>query len=313
MSTELDLKTLAVAAQWYVDLISGGEATREAHQQWLRDDPRHAQAWRRVEKLQTTFGQLDPRAVRPALQSSRAKRRAVLKVLALLIGTSGLLGIGTRTEPWRRMMADYATGTGERLPVTLADGSSLVLNTGTALDVSFDDSLRQVVLREGEVFIQTAPDPLARPFIVRTAFGDLRALGTRFLVRLHPTGARVSVLEHAVEWRSPLPGSPPVRINAGQQLDFSSSAAGVPVPLAKGADAWRDNLLVVSDWRLGDVIAELSRYRRGHLGCDGRVAGLRISGSFQLGDIDGVLDNLSAMLPIRLRRFTRFWTQVEPA
>ena len=244
MSTELDLKTLAVAAQWYVDLIGGGEATREAHQQWLRDDPRHAQAWRRVEKLQTTFGQLDPRAVRPALQSSRAKRRAVLKVLALLIGTSGLLGIGTRTEPWRRMMADYATGTGERLPVTLADGSSLVLNTGTALDVSFDDSLRQVVLREGEVFIQTAPDPLARPFIVRTAFGDLRALGTRFLVRLHPTGARVSVLEHAVEWRSPLPGSPPVRINAGQHLAFAPRAAGEPVPLAAprqagGADQCR--------------------------------------------------------------------------
>ena len=210
------------------------------------------------------------------------------------------------------MMADYATGTGERLPVTLSDGSRIVLNTGTALNISFDENLRRVVLREGEVFIQTAPDPLARPFIVRTAFGDLRALGTRFLVRINPASARVSVLEHAVEWRSPLPGSTPVRINAGQQLDFSSTVAGVPLPLAKGADAWRDNLLVVSDWRLGDMIAELSRYRAGHLGCDAGVAELRISGSFQLGDIDVVLDNLSAMLPIRLRRFTRFWAQVEP-
>ncbi len=313
MTTELDLKTLEAAAQWYVDLAEGSEAMREAHRQWLRDDPRHAQAWRRVERLQTAFGRLDPRTARPALQSSHAKRRAVLKVLALLIGTSGLLSIGARTDPWRKMMADYSTGTGERLPVTLSDGSRILLNTATALDISFDENLRQVVLREGEVFIQTAPDPLARPFIVRTEFGDLRALGTRFLVRINPTSARVSVLEHAVEWRSPLSGSTPVRINAGQQLDFSSTAAGVPVLLAKGADAWRDNLLVVSDWRLGDVIAELSRYRAGHLGCDGRVAELRISGSFQLGDIEVVLDNLSAMLPIRLRRFTRFWTQVEPA
>jgi transmembrane sensor len=312
VTTELDMKTLEAAAQWYVDLARGTEAMREAHRQWLHDDPRHAQAWGRVERLQAAFGQLDARVARPALQSSRAKRREVLKVLALLIGSSALLSIGARTDPWRKMMADYATGTGERLPVTLSDGSRIVLNTGTALDISFDENLRRVVLREGEVFIQTAPDPLARPFIVRTAFGDLRALGTRFLVRINPASARVSVLEHAVEWRSPLPGSTPVRINAGQQLDFSSTVAGVPVPLAKGADAWRDNLLVVSDWRLGDVIAELSRYRAGHLGCDAGVAELRISGSFQLGDIDVVLDNLSAMLPIRLRRFTRFWAQVEP-
>lgn len=312
MTTELDMKTLEAAAQWYVDLARGTEAMREAHRQWLHDDPRHAQAWGRVERLQAAFGQLDARVARPALQSSRAKRREVLKVLALLIGSSALLSIGARTDPWRKMMADYATGTGERLPVTLSDGSRIVLNTGTALNISFDENLRRVVLREGEVFIQTAPDPLARPFIVRTAFGDLRALGTRFLVRINPASARVSVLEHAVEWRSPLPGSTPVRINAGQQLDFSSTVAGVPLPLAKGADAWRDNLLVVSDWRLGDMIAELSRYRAGHLGCDAGVAELRISGSFQLGDIDVVLDNLSAMLPIRLRRFTRFWAQVEP-
>ncbi|MCX2688122.1 FecR domain-containing protein [Pseudomonas sp. DCB_AW] len=305
------MKTLEAAAQWYVDLARGTEAMREAHRQWLHDDPRHAQAWGRVERLQAAFGQLDARVARPALQSSRAKRREVLKVLALLIGSSALLSIGARTDPWRKMMADYATGTGERLPVTLSDGSRIVLNTGTALNISFDENLRRVVLREGEVFIQTAPDPLARPFIVRTAFGDLRALGTRFLVRINPASARVSVLEHAVELRSPLPGSTPVRINAGQQLDFSSTVAGVPVPLAKGADAWRNNLLVVSDWRLGDVIAELSRYRAGHLGCDAGVAELRISGSFQLGDIDVVLDNLSAMLPIRLRRFTRFWAQVE--
>lgn len=313
MTTELDLKTLEAAAQWYVNLADDNEATREAHRQWLRDDPRHAQAWGRVERLQASFGRLDPRAARPALQSARAKRRAVLKVLALLVGTSGLVSLGARTDPWRKLMADYSTATGERLPVTLPDGSRILLNTGTALDVSFDENLRQVVLREGEVLIQTEPDPAARPFIVRTEFGDLRALGTQFLVRINPGSARVSVLEHAVEWRAPLPGREPVRINAGQQLDFTSTAAHGPAPLAKGADAWRDNLLVVSDWRLGDVIAELSRYRAGYLGCDARVAALRISGSFQLGEIDVVLDNLSGMLPIRLRRFTRFWTQVEAA
>jgi ferric-dicitrate binding protein FerR (iron transport regulator) len=45
-------------------------------------------------------------------------------------------------------------------------------------------------------------------------------------------------------------------------------------------------MLVLDNVRLGDMVSELNRYRRGHLGVDPDVADLRITGSFPLNNID---------------------------
>jgi transmembrane sensor len=71
-------------------------------------------------------------------------------------------------------------------------------------------------------------------------------------------------------------------------------------------------MLVVNDWRLEDFVRELQRYRPGHLGCDPAVAALRISGAFHLTSTDTILDNLTSTLPVRIRRFSRYWASVEP-
>ena len=80
-----------------------------------------------------------------------------------------------------------------------------------------------------------------------------------------------------------------------------ASDAPVRILLAHGAGAGMDHAF----------LAELSRYRPGHLRATPAVAGLRISGVFQLTDIDGVLDNLATTLPVRVNRFTRYWAQLE--
>jgi Fe2+-dicitrate sensor, membrane component len=307
----LDLKTLEAAAQWYVTLAEQGDAAREAHRRWLASDPRHAQAWARVERLQAKLGQVSADIARPTLKNSRIKRRAVLKVLSVLLAAGGTATLGVQYGPARHVLADRRTATGETLEFDLPDGSHVALNTRTAVDVKFDAQLRQVDLRAGEIWVQTAPDSLSRPFVVHTPFGSVRALGTRFLVRSDEAGARVSVLQHAVEVRPQESPSQRVRVEAGEQLEFSAASAGTPGVLPKGADAWRREQLLVNDWRLDHFIAELSRYHPGYLGCDENAAALRISGAFQLHEIDTVLDNLSGTLPVRTRRLTRWWARVE--
>lgn len=313
MAAPPDAKTLEAAAQWYVDLCDGDEQLSEAHRRWLQSDPRHAQAWARVERLQATLGRVTADIARPTLNATRMKRRATLKVLALLLSAGGAAGLGLQVSPWRNVMADHRTGTGERRQIALADGSSLQLNTGTAADVRFGDRLREIHLHEGEILVQTAADAQHRPFIVHTAQGSIRALGTRFTVRSEGGESRVGVLQHAVEVRPLQAPGQVIRVEAGQQLRFTRQHATTPEPLPIGSDAWTRDQLVVSDWRLADFIKELSRYRSGHLGCDPRVADLRISGAFQLHDSDSVLDNLSGTLPVRIRRLTRYWVQVELA
>jgi transmembrane sensor len=311
----LDHATLEAAARWYVDLRGAvpDEALREAHRRWLERDPRHLQAWERLARLQDTFEQVAPGIARPALSSARAKRRDVLKVLSILLAAGGAGTLVWTTTPLPTLMADQRTGTGERRRVRLSDGSQLHLNTATAVDIRYGENLREVRLLSGEISIETAHDSLARPFVVHTRDGSIRALGTRFVVRRESDRTQVGVQEHAVEVRCANLPDPAVRVDAGQQLSFRQDEVGPLQQANPQADAWTRDMLVVNDWRMSDFISELQRYRTGHLGCDPAIAALRISGAFHLGDTDTILDNLTSTLPVRIRRFSRYWASVEPA
>ncbi|RMQ45473.1 Anti-FecI sigma factor FecR [Pseudomonas cichorii] len=310
----LNHATLEAAARWYVDLRceDSNEVTREAHRRWLEGAPDHRQAWERVIQLQERLERIGPGIARPTLNSARIKRREVLKVLSLLLATSGAGALAWRTTSLPSLVADQRTSTGESRSLHLEDGSVVKLNTATAMNVRYSPSLRELQLLSGEILVETARDAQARPFVVHTREGSLRALGTRFIVRSEEDRTRVCVLEHAVEVRTAAT-TPTVRVEAGQQLLFSRNEVGSLQPASPNADAWTRGMLVVNNWRLDDLILELQRYRPGHLGCDPAVAALRISGAFHLNNIDSVLDNLSVTLPVRTRQFSRYWTRVEPA
>jgi transmembrane sensor len=65
--------------------------------------------------------------------------------------------------------------------------------------------------------------------------------------------------------------------------------------------------------RLDAFVAELGRYRHGLLRCDPAVAGLRLTGAFQLADTEAVLHNLAQLLPVQLLYRTRYWVTLVPA
>jgi transmembrane sensor len=310
----LDHATLEAAARWYVDLRCDGqdETTREAHRRWLESSPGHRQAWERLTLMQERFDRVGAGIARPTLSNARAKRREVLKVLSLLVAAGGAGTLAWRTTPLPTLMADQRTATGERRSLRLDDGSQLQMNTATALNIRYSPKLRELQLLSGEIFVETAHDVQTRPFVVHTQEGSIRALGTRFIVSREADQTRVCVLEHAVEVRTAAM-SPAVRVDAGQQLVFRQREVGIVQPVSAQADGWTRGMLVVTDWRLADLIAELQRYRPGYLGCDPAVADLRISGAFHLGNIDTILENLSSTLPVRIWHFSRYWTRVEMA
>jgi transmembrane sensor len=147
----------------------------------------------------------------------------------------------------------------------------------------FDARQRLIVLQEGEIMVETGHGD-ARPFIVETREGSMRALGTRFLVKREAEGTRLSVLQSAVAAH---PQSQPEEqiLREGQQVLIRNDGLGA-VARSPGADAWTRGMLVVDNARLGDLVHELGRYRRGHLGVAPEVADLRITGSFPLHDTD---------------------------
>ena len=92
--------------------------------------------------------------------------------------------------------AEIITGEGELATVRMPDGSVVRLAPRSRLRLDVTDAERAVWV-EGHAFFAVAKDS-SRPFRVRTAEGDLIALGTRFDVRTEPDGVRLAVLEGRV-------------------------------------------------------------------------------------------------------------------
>lgn len=315
MSCSLDLKTLEAAATWYVQLNDGtvSEAQHRAWQAWMHASPQHAAAWARVETLQRQWSMMPKQAALSSLGAAKAQRREVLKMLGMLVAVGGASWLTVEQVPYRAMLAEPRTGMRERRSLRLDDGSQLEMNADTALDIRFDAQQRQIQLHRGEMLVQTAKAQDPRPFVVHTADGSVRALGTRFSVRQLPDQTRVCVLQAAVEVRPRQHLDRPVRLEAGQQATFDRDAVNAVSLLPAGSTAWVQGMLSVDDWRLGDFVEELGRYRPGVLRCDPTIQGLSISGAFRIDDTDTVLQNLSKTLPVKVRYVTRYWTSIEPA
>lgn len=307
-----DRKTFEAAASWYVQFQSQPPtpAERYAWQQWLNGDPSHQAAWNQMEQLQRSLGALPQDVTRRALSTTQ-QRRQVLKWM-LVLGSTGYLGWNVQQHTsLGNVWADYRTAVGQRRRIELADGTQIDLNTGTAIDVAFDERQRLIRLREGEVLIHTGKLGGQTPFYVDTRQGRVQALGTRFSVRQLADSTRVGVLEDTV---SVSPGEQPAHrrvLVAGESADFDRQNVGPDKQYFRTQAAWVDGQLIVLDARLGDVIDELARYRPGTLQCDRAAQRLRVSGTFRLDSTDAVLANLQATLPIQVKYFTRYWVSVQ--
>ncbi|WP_168735288.1 FecR domain-containing protein [Pseudothauera rhizosphaerae] len=314
----IDRQALKAAAEWHAQLCAddAGPDRHAAHERWLRSAAEHRWAWQQVLALRARLGALPGPHAAAALdlaQAARRDRRNLLKGVALLVTAGGAGWLGVREYP--ALAAGYRTALGERRSFTLADGSTLILNTDSSADVRYDAQQRLIRLHAGEILVQSAPDPapVKRPLRVQTRDGVVEALGTRFTVRQLAHATRVGVEQHAVELRPADDAAARQRLAAGQQGEFSRNAVLGTGPSADGPASWVNGMLVVADMPLERFVAELSRYRRGHLGCAPEVARLRLSGAFPIDDTERALLAVERALPVRIRRFTRYWTQIEAA
>ncbi len=303
------------AATWLTQAMAGelDGPQRERWRQWRAAHPDHERAWLHVEAVLGRFQALEQAPAARALAGLRkpSRRKLVFAPLWLAAGAGAAGLAASRTPTGRAWVADLRTATGELRWVTLDDGSRLLLGTGTALDIEFDASQRAIALRAGEIFVATAHgDP--RPFSVRTPQGSVRPLGTRFSVRLDPDGTMVGDEEGAVELRPLRQPDLALRVAAGESAYLTQWAPSRAEPLPAQALAWTRGQLIADDERLGDFIANLSRFRPGILRCDPAVADLRFSGVFPIADTDHILALLPNSLPVAIRQVTRYWVTVVP-
>jgi transmembrane sensor len=288
----------AEAALWVARLSSADatEADRAAFEVWRSADLAHADAYAELLGWRRTMGLAPP---------PRSKARRVPKGVALLAAALGLAGlIIQELGLFDRLRADAWTGVGGFETTILADGSRLDLNTDTAVALRFTPNERGIELLRGEAVFDVVSDR-DRPFVVRGAGLSVRAVGTRFFVRLDSAAEIVGVAEGRVE----------AAIGTGHTMIAAGEAA------RKGTDnrialqrsdveqvtAWRNGRLIAVGKPLTAILAELNRYRRGRiLLLDAALGTRRFTGTLNLRDTDDALAVLSASLRLKVTRVTPF-------
>lgn len=310
------------AVEWLVELQAADhdEATHEAFQRWLAAHPDHKLAWQHIETVNTRFnGLASPlgSAVAKAVLTPRRslKRRQIIKTLVVILFAGSTGWWVDEKIPWLAWTADERTHIGQRRNITLADGSRVVLNTDTAINIRFTANERRLQLVRGEILVTTNQDSasVVRPFIVETAQSELRPLGTRFTIHQQTMSNRLSVFEGAVEIRLRQDINYRHIVQAGEQVDFSNQGIHEIHPADDTSTAWSNGMIIASSMRLANFLAELDRHRPGKLNCDPAVADLRVSGTYPLTDPEDILDALQTTLPVKIQYFTRYWVTVRPA
>lgn len=313
--SKADPRLVDQAIQWMITLRFNvaDDASTAAFERWLHTSAEHQQVWQRVATMNEDFSQLPAQVGRHALRGARQRisRREGLKLLGLVAGAAGLTWLGRDYTPLPGLMADYRTATGERRWITLNDGSRIQLNSASAVDTAFTTERRLVHLHQGEMLVNTGADN--RPFWVQTRDGYVRALGTRFLVREEAQGTLLAVQQGAVAvFADSQAASARQVLKPGESVLFNRS--GIRPAVANGLDpwAWSDGVISAHNMRLDDFLAELGRYRNGLVRCSEAVAGLRVSGTYQLDDTDQVLGLVAQSLKVDVTYRSRYWVTVSP-
>ena len=307
------------AIDWMVKLRADtpDAALQTRFNAWLAMDPAHLQAWTQLQdRLGASFNTvlaLDRRLpgqaseARQILLQPQGSRRDALRVIAGLGLLGGSLWLCARSPLGDSLLADLSTGRGQRQAFDLADGSRLNLNANSAVDLRFDDQQRLVVLRHGELVIQVAPDP-QRPLRVRTAQGQVQALGTRFLVAQEQDVTRVVVLQHSVQLR--LPDGTTRDLQEGQSALLATGRITPTAGDQRGRADWLVGRLNVLDEPLEQVVEALRPYQRGLIRIAPQVRHLRVQGVFPLDDPARTLAALAETLPIQVDSYSPWLTLI---
>ncbi|MHC8350037.1 FecR domain-containing protein [Pseudomonas sp. RT4P38] len=302
-----DRQVVRAAAQWLALMESGAANDRDRAnlQHWRDSHPSHEQAWQKAQLLRQRFADLPSALAMASLDRPQTSRRTVLKRAVgavALVPTAWPISRQLPLDVWR---ADLRTATGEGKKVQLADGSSLQLNTASAVDIDLKN--RRLRLVEGEIALNV---PGTSPLTIQTHFGQVVVSQSEVCVRQGQTGCKVSVLKGAVQLQS-LRG-PVFSLRAGQQVSLQAMGAGRVEPFDVLAPGWRDGVLMAQNQPLGDFLRELSSYRPGLLRWEPELESLRVTGSFRLEDTDRILTLLAASLPLEVHRRTRYWVTLLP-
>lgn len=287
-------------------------ADRQDFERWRNADPFHDKAYRQAVAIWAAADGPSERIAEEeagklgvyldAIAKARKRRHRINAgiatcsvLLVLILGANLWLN---HPDMLQNLMADHVTERGERRMIMLADGTSVLLDAGSALSEKFDAVGRRVELLRGAAYFDVASSDI--PFIVRARTGETRVTGTAFSVEIAEDV--VVTLERGVVSVTAEAAAGQAMLDPGQSVSYGETGLGtVKQVLVDETLAWRDGRLIFDDARLDEVVSHIGRYRSGRVVILGSsLAAYRVSGNLPLDDSDAALASLQATVGFRM-------------
>lgn len=298
------------AVAWFIRLRADnvGQQDKARFIDWLEQAAEHRSAfyeicvmWGDEHLLQSLTDSARKHGILPAPQKkvciNPRVSLAIAACLALAVSLAGQLQILVK--------ADYSSAQGERKTVQLNDGSTLMLNTDSAVAVKLEDGQRLVELLKGEVFFDVKPDP-GRPFVVEADYSTTRVLGTRFFVHRSDSSDEIKVLSGRVEVSEARRWKNPLVLRDKEAVTVYDTALGQPQKLESSlSTSWIDGFLTYENETLETVVNQINRYRSGVIIFrDDKLRDLRINGRLSIRTPRDMLAVLQRTMDLKITYLT---------
>ena len=300
---------LAEAADWIARLHDEQRSSNVETQvrAWLGGSEDHQRAFNLVTQAWELAGEIRMRS-RDDISAARKARRSPIAVwTGALAATLVLAGIFVMYYYSRE--GAVVTRVGQQQVRMLPDGTRVLLNTDTRIEVDYDDRARRVRLIRGEAQFDVSKHP-TWPFLVSVDGQEIRALGTSFIVRhdeiqdLSVTLVEGKISVAPIAGNDESPSQDPQILAPGQRLTISrNQAPTVDRPELNDVTAWERGEVDFGDTSLGDAAKEMNRYSTHHVAvADAEVAKLRIGGVFRAGHSEEFVSFVTTTFGLRADR-----------
>lgn len=309
---------LEAAGHWVVRMNEGLSSTQETElKAWLSEDPKHldalmevAEVWDETACL-ARLAELFPeprkrRILQPRVALATAAAFALLFAAGFLLSNLSFTGFGSEPTPaTANGIQHFETAIGEHSTAVLVDGTVVVLNTNSQIEVAYSDDARVVHLVRGEIHVEVVKDP-SRPLSVVAGDRIVQAVGTAFSVQItQDQQIDLVVTEGLVVVGVRAPGvrrvvAPPViaqsednTVAAGENLIMGGDEEIITPVSDEEIEiklSWREGSLIFQREPLEQALAEVERYTTvKFVFIDEDLKTRAVSGRYRAGDVESLL------------------------